>query len=92
MVFDGALNGEMFIEYMKSCLGPTLKKGDVVIMDNLSSHKVKGLEEIVEERGAKIEYLPPYSPDLNPVENMWSKINMTIELSQRQKCMIIVSN
>ena len=68
------MNGEMFIEYMRSCLAPTLNEGDVVVMDNLSSHKVKGLKEIVEERGARIEYLPPYSPDLNPVENMWSKI------------------
>ena len=74
LVFEGALNGEMFKAYMKICLAPTLKEGDVVIMDNLSSHKVKGLKEIVEERGARIEYLPPYSPDLNPVENMWSKI------------------
>ena len=68
------MNGEMFIGYMKNCLVPTLKEGDVVIMDNLSSHKVKGIEEIVKERGASIEYLPPYSPDLNPVENMWSKV------------------
>ena len=74
LVFEGALNGEMFIGYMKNCLAPTLKEGDVVIMDNLSSHKVKGLDEIVEERGARIEYLPPYSPDLNPVENMWLKV------------------
>ena len=74
LVFEGALNGEMFMAYMKNCLGPSLKKGDVVIMDNLSSHKVSVLEAIVKERGAKIEYLPPYSPDLNPVENMWSKI------------------
>jgi transposase len=74
LVFDGALNGEIFKEYMRSCLAPTLKEGDVVIMDNLSSHKAKGLKEIVEERGARIEYLPPYSPDLNPVENMWSKV------------------
>jgi len=74
LVFEGSLNGEFFVEYMKNSLAPTLKEGDVVIMDNLSSHKVGGLKEIVEERGAKIEYLPQYSPDLNPVENMWSKV------------------
>jgi transposase len=85
LVFDGALNGEMFIEYMKNCLGPTLKKGDVVVMDNLSSHKVRGLEEIVNERGAKIEYLPPYSPDLNPVENMWSKIKAQLR-QVKERC------
>ena len=64
IVFEGSLNVEMFIGYMKTCLAPTLKEGDVVVMDNLSSHKVKGLEDIVKERGARIEYLPPYSPDL----------------------------
>ena len=74
LVFEGALNGELFTEYMKNCLAPTLKAGEVVMMDNLSSHKVAGLEEIVRERGARIEYLPQYSPDLNPVENMWSKV------------------
>ena len=74
LVFEGALNGELFTGYMKNCLAPTLREGDVVIMDNLSSHKVSGLEEIVKECGARIEYLPPYSPDLNPVENMWSKM------------------
>jgi transposase len=78
LVFEGALNGEMFKEYMRSCLAPTLKEGDVVIMDNLSSHKVKGIQEIVEEQGARIEYLPPYSPDLNPVENMWSKMKTNL--------------
>ena len=74
LVFEGALNGDMFKCYLENCLAPTLKGGDVVVMDNLSSHKVKGLGEIVNARGARIEYLPPYSPDLNPVENMWSKV------------------
>lgn len=85
LVFNGALNGEMFTEYMRHCLAPTLKAGDVVIMDNLSSHKVKGLEKIVEERGARIEYLPPYSPDLNPVENMWSKIKAKLR-KVKERC------
>jgi hypothetical protein len=67
LVFEGALNGEMFKEYVEQCLAPTLKEGDIVIMDNLSSHEVEGLEEIINARGAKIEYLPPYSPDLNPM-------------------------
>ena len=76
LVLDGALNGEMFIGCMETCLTPTLKEGDVVIMDNLSSHKMKGLEEIVKARDARIEYLPPYSPDLNSVENVWSKVKI----------------
>ena len=85
LVFEGALNGEMFTGYMKTCLAPTLKEGDVVIMDNLSSHKVKGLEEIVKERGARIEYLPPYSPDMNPVENMWSKVKTHLRQT-KERC------
>jgi transposase len=85
LVFEGALNGEMFMAYMKTCLGPTLKAGDVVIMDNLSSHKVKGLEEIVTKCGAKIEYLPPYSPDFNPVENMWSKMKAYLR-QMKERC------
>lgn len=74
LVFQGALNGDMFVSYVKKCLAPTLKKGDIVVMDNLSSHKVDGVEKAIRAKGARIEYLPPYSPDLNPVENMWSKI------------------
>jgi transposase len=74
LLFEGALNGEMFTQYVKECLAPTLKEGDIVIMDNLSSHKVKGIRELIEERGARVKYLPPYSPELNPIENMWSKM------------------
>jgi len=85
LMFEGALNGEMFRGYVKECLAPTLKEGDVVIMDNLSSHKVEGLEEIVTKKGARIEYLPPYSPDLNPVENMWSKIKSQLR-KMKKRC------
>ena len=73
-VFEGALNGDIFKEYVAKCLAPTLKAGDIVIMDNLSSHKVKGVVEPILAVGAKVLYLPPYSPDLNPIEMMWSKI------------------
>jgi transposase len=85
LVFEGALNGEMFKGYIEECLAPSLKEGDIVIMDNLSSHKVEGLEKIVEEKGARIVYLPPYSPDLNPVENMWSKIKNQLR-KQKERC------
>jgi transposase len=91
LVFEGALNGEMFKAYIKECLAPSLKKGDVVVMDNLSSHKVEGLEEIVREKGARIEYLPPYSPDLNPVENMWSKIKNQLR-KKKERCKEILIN
>ena len=74
IVFKGSLNGELFKEYIAKCLAPTLRKGDIVVMDNLSSHKVKGVIEPVVAAGATVMYLPPYSPDLNPIEMMWSKM------------------
>ena len=74
LVFKGSLNGNLFKAYISKCLAPTLGKGDVVIMDNLTSHKVKGVVEPILAAGASILYLPPYSPDLNPIEMMWSKI------------------
>ena len=74
LVFEGALNGEFFKAYISQCLAPTLNKGDIVIMDNLTSHKVKGVIEPIIAAGASVIYLPPYSPDLNPIELMWSKM------------------
>ena len=74
LVFEGALNGEFFKEYISNCLAPTLKTGDIVVMDNLSSHKVKGVVDPIIAAGATVLYLPPYSPDLNPIEMMWSKM------------------
>ena len=74
LAFEGSLNGELFKEYIVKCLVPTLHKGDIVIMDNLTSHKVKGIVEPIIAAGAQVVYLPPYSPDLNPIEMMWSKI------------------
>ena len=74
IVFEGALNGELFKEYISQCLAPTLHKGDIVIMDNLTSHKVKGVVDPIIAAGASVIYLPPYSPDLNPIELMWSKM------------------
>ena len=73
-VFEGALNGDIFRVYVQQLLTPSLKPGDIVIMDNLSSHKVSGIREAIESVGASILFLPPYSPDLNPIELMWSKI------------------
>ncbi|MBA4121974.1 MAG: IS630 family transposase [Acidobacteria bacterium] len=74
MTVGGAVDGAVFLEYVKQVLAPTLSEGDVVIMDNLGAHKVKGILETIERRGAKVIYLPPYSPDLNPIEKCWSKI------------------
>jgi transposase len=72
-VLDGAMNGPMFLAYMEQCLAPTLKRGDIVIMDNLPVHKVAGVQEAIEAVGATLLYLPPYSPDLNPIEMAFSK-------------------
>lgn len=71
---DRAMTGEAFKTYLKTQLAATLKLGDLVIADNLSSHKVSGVKEIIEAAGAKIIYLPPYSPDLNPIEQVFAKL------------------
>ena len=74
MTIAGAVDGVVFLAYVEQVLVPTLQKGDVVVMDNLGAHKVKGVSEAIEGCGAKLIYLPPYSPDLNPIEKCWSKI------------------
>jgi transposase len=85
VVFDGAVNGEIFLVYVRDHLAPALKPGDIVVMDNLSSHKVEGVRQAIEAVGARIEYLPPYSPDLNPIENAFSKLKaMLKKFGERQ--------
>jgi len=74
MVVDGAINGRTFLAYVHQILAPTLKAGDIVVMDNLQSHKVAGVREAIEAAGAQVVYLPPYSPDLNPIEQVFSKV------------------
>ena len=74
LVLDGAMNATMFLAYVEQCLVPTLKRGDVVIMDNLPVHKAPGVREMIEAAGATLLYLPPYSPDLNPIEQAFSKL------------------
>lgn len=73
-VFDGPINGISFLAWVEQQLVQTLKKGDVVVMDNLSSHKVVNVKEAIEKAGATILFLPPYSPDLNPIEQVFSKL------------------
>jgi transposase len=73
-VIEGAINGQIFLAYVKQCLAPTLKRGDIVVMDNLPVHKVVGVEQAIEAAGATLLYLPPYSPDLNPIEPAFSKV------------------
>ena len=74
MVVDGATNKEVFQAYVQHILLPTLKPGDIVILDNLSAHKNQETRDLIESVGAELWFLPPYSPDLNPIEKMWSKI------------------
>lgn len=73
-VFDGAINGASFLAYVKQILVPTLRPGDIVVLDNLSSHKIEGVREAIEAAGAELRYLPPYSPDLNPIEQLFAKL------------------
>ncbi len=74
MVLDGAMNGAVFKAYVEQVLAPTLGPGDIVVMDNLSSHKVAGVREAIKVTGAFLLYLPPYSPDLNPIELAFAKL------------------
>jgi transposase len=78
MMIEGATDGEVFRAYTERVLCPTLKAGDIVIMDNLGAHKVSGIREAIEECGARLIYLPPYSPDLSPIEACWSKIKQAL--------------
>jgi len=68
------MDGESFRAYVEQCLVPTLRRGDIVMMDNLASHKVAGIKEAIEAAGAELRYLPAYSPDLNPIEQLFAKI------------------
>jgi transposase len=73
-VFDGPMNGPTFVTYIQQCLAPTLGRRDTVIMDNLAAHKVAGVREAIEAVGARLRYLPQYSPDFNPIEQGFSKV------------------
>ena len=75
MVLDGPINQEVFVAYVEQFLAPALKPGDIVIMDNLPAHKSAKVRAAIEAVGAELRYLPPYSPDFNPIENTFSKIN-----------------
>ena len=82
MVTDGPINGALFLGWVRTFLCPTLRPGDIVIADNLSSHKVAGVREAIESVGALIRYLPPYSPDLNPIEKLFAKFKALLRRAQ----------
>ena len=78
MTIEEATDGDIFLAYLEQVLGPKLRPGDVVVMDNLSAHKVAGVEQLIQAAGAELLYLPPYSPDLNPIEKAWAKLKQLL--------------
>jgi len=82
MSVDGATDKIIFREYVRHILIPTLRPGDIIILDNLSAHKDHETQQLVEQAGAKLHFLPPYSPDLNPIEKMWSKIKIHLRAAE----------
>ena len=77
-LIDGPINGELFLLYVQKLLVPTLKPGDIVIIDNLGSHKSHAVEQAIRDAGAKLVFLPPYSPELNPIEQVFSKLKQLL--------------
>jgi transposase len=84
MVTDGPMNGEIFLAYVLTFLLPTLTKGDIVVMDNLAVHKIAGVVEAIESVGARVLYLPPYSPDLNPIEQVFAKLKALLRKAKER--------
>lgn len=81
-LLEGSMNGPTFETYIEQLLAPTLKVGDIVILDNLASHKHEVIRTLIEARGATVEFLPPYSPDLNPIEKCWAKVKTALRKLQ----------
>jgi transposase len=83
-VVDGPMTGDVFVAYVRQQLVPILRPGDVVVMDNLSSHKRSEVRAVIEAAGASLRYLPPYSPDLNPIEKAFSKLKAKLRAAQKR--------
>ena len=83
-VIDGPINGAIFRACVEQALAPTLAAGDIVVMDNLGSHKVAGMREAIEAAGASVQYLPPYSPDLNPIEQVFAKLKALLRAAAQR--------
>ena len=84
LVVDGPINGELFLAYVRQQLVPTLAPGDVVLMDNLPAHKVQGVRQAIEQVGARLLYLPPYSPDFNPIEQVFAKLKALLRKAAKR--------
>ena len=82
MTIESATDGDVFLAYVEQVLCPELQPGDVVVMDNLSAHKIDGVRQRIAARGAELLYLPPYSPDLNPIEKAWSKLKQLLRTAK----------
>ena len=82
MVLDGPMNGEAFLAYVEQALVPELRPRDIVIMDNLPAHKVHGVRQAIEAAGASLRYLPPYSPDFNPIEMEFAKLKAALRAAE----------
>lgn len=82
MTIESATDGDVFLAYVDQLLCPQLQAGDIVVMDNLPAHKVAGVRELIENRGAQVRYLPPYSPDFNPIESCWSKVKQFLRTAK----------
>ena len=83
-MFDGPINGESFRAYVEQQLVKVLKPGDIVVMDNLGSHKSPTIRQMIRKAGARLWYLPPYSPDLNPIEQVFAKIKHWMRIAQKR--------
>ena len=83
-VIDGPINGESFLAYVEQVLLPALRPGDIVIIDNLGSHKGKAVRRLIRSVGAKLFFLPPYSPDLNPIEQVFAKLKTLLRKAARR--------
>ena len=89
MTIESATDGDVFLAYLEQALCPKLQAGDVVVMDNLSAHKVQGVRQLIEASGAKLLYLPPYSPDFNPIEQAWSKLKQLLRAAKARTAEVL---
>ena len=82
MTIEAATDGDIFLAYVEQALCPQLQPGDIVVMDNLAAHKVTGVRDLIQKAGAELRYLPPYSPDFNPIEKCWAKVKQLLRAAK----------
>ena len=89
-IFEGSINSVAFEAYVRSQLLPTLRRGDILVMDNLSAHTGETIRQLIEAQGARLEFLPPYSPDFNPIELCWSKVKAALRAAKARTLAALV--